>query len=66
MEAPRTIRYTSTPISGMIRTNRNQAALPQPDRSELRKISMTTVIRIQNQITQRNTSTMVQKMFRAG
>src|SRR5215468_8531289 len=53
MLLPRTIRYTRTPISGMNSTNRNHTALPPPDRSWLRKMSMNTVIRIQNQITNR-------------
>ena len=34
-------------------TKRNHRALAQPDRSWLRKMSMNTVIRIQNQITHR-------------
>ena len=66
MESLRTIRYTSTPISGTISTNTNQPAFPQPDRSLLRKMSTNTVIRIQNQITQRKISRMVQKIFSNG
>ena len=53
-------------MSGMNSTNRNHRALAPPDRSWLRKMSMNTVIRIQNQITQRKTTRIVQKMFRRG
>jgi hypothetical protein len=40
--------------------------LGPPDRSGLRKMSMNTVIKIQNQITHKKTSKIVQKMFSSG
>jgi hypothetical protein len=42
-------------------TKRNHGALAKPDRSGPRKMSMNTQIRIQNQITNRKTSKIVQK-----
>jgi hypothetical protein len=47
-------------------TNRNHKALAQPDRSGLRKMSMNTVIKIQNQTTHRKITIIVQKMFKSG
>ena len=53
-------------MSGMISTNMNHSALAPPDRSGLRKMSMKTVIRIQNQIIQRKISMIVQKTLSSG
>ena len=50
----------------MSSTNMNHSALPQPDRSGLRKMSMKTVIRIQNQIIHRKISKIVQKAPSSG
>src|ERR1700685_2151316 len=58
------MRYTRTPTSGIIRTNRNQRAFAQPDRSWLRKMSMKIQMMIQIQITQRKNSKSDQKISR--
>ena len=50
----------------MISTKMNHSALPQPDRSRLRKMSMNIVIRIQNQITHRKISKIVQNAPSSG
>jgi len=47
-------------------TNGNHKALAQPDRSGLRKMPMNTVIKIQNQITHKKTTRIVQKTFNSG
>jgi hypothetical protein len=60
------LRWILIAMSGMNSTNRNHRALAQPDRSWLRKMSMNTMIRIQNQITYRKNSNIVQNAFSSG